>query len=162
MYADDYRYQISEKELSGILCGAHRPGHFDGVLTVVMKLLNIVRADRAYFGEKDYQQFLLIRDMARAFFLQTEILACTTVREEDGLALSSRNLNLSAAGRETAPTLNRLLRSGLDDEAVAGELAAAGFDVDYVVSREGRRFGAASLMNGELAVRLIDNVELGK
>ncbi|MBS04112.1 MAG: pantoate--beta-alanine ligase [Gammaproteobacteria bacterium] len=162
VYADDYRYQISEKELSGILCGAHRPGHFDGVLTVVMKLLNIVRADRAYFGEKDYQQFLLIRDMARAFFLQTEILACTTVREEDGLALSSRNLNLSAAGRETAPTLNRLLRSGLDDEAVAGELAAAGFDVDYVVSREGRRFGAASLMNGELAVRLIDNVELGE
>ena len=160
MYADEYRFKVSERELSGILCGAYRPGHFDGVLTVVMKLLNIVRAHRAYFGEKDYQQYLLIRDMARAFFVPTEIVACPTVREEDGLALSSRNLNLSASGRKTAPELNRWLRSTLDDDAVAGKLTAAGFDVDYVVSRDGRRFGAAALKNGDLAVRLIDNVEL--
>ena len=160
IYADDYRYQISEKEVSNSLCGAHRLGHFDGVLTVVMKLLNIARADRAYFGEKDYQQYLLIRDMVQAFFLRTDIVVCPTVREADGLAMSSRNLKLSAESRQIAPTLNRLLRSDMDDSGVAAGLAEMGFEVDYVVSQGERRFGAASLISGDLAVRLIDNVEL--
>ncbi len=158
IYADDYRYKVSESQLSNDLCGAHRPGHFDGVLTVVMKLLNLVQADRAYFGEKDYQQFQLIRDMAQAFFMPTEIVPCTTVREEDGLALSSRNLNLDPCSRRIAPVLNRLLRSGLSDQAVACELARAGFDVDYIETRNGRRFGAAALTCQGVPVRLIDNV----
>ena len=88
------RYRVTEIELSKMLEGAHRPGHFDAVLTVVLKLLQIAAADRAYFGEKDWQQLQLVRGLADAFFLPTAIVACATVREADGLALSSRNRRL--------------------------------------------------------------------
>ncbi|MGE0626000.1 MAG: pantoate--beta-alanine ligase [Pseudomonadales bacterium] len=158
MYPDGFRYRVEENALSGELCGEHRPGHFTGVLTVVMKLLNLVQPDRAYFGEKDYQQYLLIRDMCDAFFLDVTIVPCATVRESDGLAMSSRNENLDAAGRVKAALLNRLIRSEADDDAVIRALTEAGFTVDYVLSRHGRRFVAASLTCGERTVRLIDNV----
>jgi pantoate--beta-alanine ligase len=158
MYADGFRFQVDETRFSAELCGEHRPGHFTGVLTVVMKLLNIARADRAYFGEKDYQQYLLIRDMCEAFFMDVEIVPCATVREADGLAMSSRNENLDKAGRVKAGLLNNLIRSTLDDQQVAKALSEAGFDVDYIVSREGRRYAAASLECGDRVVRLIDNV----
>ncbi len=158
IYADGYRFQVDETQFSGTLCGEHRPGHFTGVLTVVMKLLNLTRADRAYFGEKDYQQYLLIRDMCDAFFMDVEIIPCATVREDDGLAMSSRNENLDAAGRAKAGLLNRLIRSNLSDAQVAQALSEAGFEVDYIVSRDGRRFAAASLACGDRVVRLIDNV----
>ena len=157
MYADGFRFQVDETQFSTELCGEHRAGHFTGVLTVVMKLLNLTRADRAYFGEKDYQQYLLIRDMGDAFFMDVDIVPCATVREGDGLAMSSRNENLDAAGRVKAGILNDLIRSPLDDEAVAEALTEAGFEVDYVLSREGRRFAAASLTCGDRVVRLIDN-----
>jgi pantoate--beta-alanine ligase len=160
MYADGYRYQVDETEFSRELCGAHRPGHFTGVLTVVMKLLNIVRPDRAYFGEKDYQQYLLIRDMCEAFFMDVEIVPCETVRETDGLAMSSRNENLDESGRATAGLLNTLIRSGLPDGLVVDVLTEAGFDVDYIVSKNGRRFAAAGLACGDRTVRLIDNVAI--
>src|SRR4029434_1281807 len=78
MYADGFRYRVSETELSTILEGAQRPGHFAGMLTVVLKLLNIASAERAYFGEKDWQQLHLVRGMAEAFFLKTAIVACPT------------------------------------------------------------------------------------
>ena len=161
MYPDDFRYQVDENQLSRELCGAHRAGHFTGVLTVVMKLLNIVRPTRAYFGEKDYQQYLLIRDMCTAFFVPVDIVPCETIREADGLAMSSRNENLDECGRATAGLLNTLIRSSLDDDTVTDALAGAGFEVDYIESREGRRFAAASLRCGERTVRLIDNVDLG-
>lgn len=154
MYPDGFSYRVDETAFSRELCGAHRPGHFTGVLTVVMKLINIVRPDVAYFGEKDYQQLELIRGMAEAFFLETEIRGLPTVREHDGLALSSRNLNLDAASREIAPRLHELIDSELTDEEVRARLGAEGFDVDYVESKYGRRFAAAKLG----AVRLIDNV----
>lgn len=157
LYPDDYRYRIEEQGFSGVLCGGHRPGHFTGVLTVVMKLLNLVRPDKAYFGEKDYQQYQLIRDMAAAFFLDSDIVACPTVREPDGLALSSRNALLDEAGRRLAPEFARLLRSNIDDAEVARRLGAAGFMVDYVETHDGRRFGAV-VVAGERQVRLIDNV----
>lgn len=158
MYADGYRFQVDENRFSSELCGEHRPGHFTGVLTVVMKLLNLVRADRAYFGEKDYQQYQLIRDMCEAFFMEVEIVPCPTVREADGLAMSSRNENLDTAGRVKAAMLNQLIRAPLSDEEVSQALTEAGFDVDYIISREGRRFAAASLTCGDRVVRLIDNV----
>lgn len=158
LYADGFRYQVDETEFSRELCGRHRSRHFTGVLTVVMKLLNIVRPDRAYFGEKDYQQLLLIRDMCQAFFMDVEIVGCKTVREDDGLALSSRNENLDVTSRAKAALLNTLIRSGLDDSTVAAALQEAGFCVDYIISREGRRFAAASLDSGGRSVRLIDNV----
>lgn len=160
IYADGYRFQVDESVFSRELCGAHRPGHFSGVLTVVMKLLNIVQPDRAYFGEKDYQQFQLIRDMCQAFFMEVEIVPCPTVRESDGLAMSSRNENLDSARREQAGLLNRLIRSLEDDAAVSRALADAGFNVDYVVSRDGRRFAAASVQCRDRSVRLIDNVAI--
>ena len=83
-----------------MLEGVYRPGFLEGVLTVVLKLLNLVRADRAYFGEKDYQQLRIVSEMAREFFLATQIVACPTVREESGLAMSSRNALLSPEGRD--------------------------------------------------------------
>ena len=95
MYPDGYQYRVSEHGLSATLEGAHRPGHFDGVLTVVLKLLNLVRPDRAYFGEKDRQQLELVQGMVRAFHLGVAIVPCPTVRDPDGLAQSSRNRRLS-------------------------------------------------------------------
>ena len=159
IYPDGFRYQVSESEFSRKLCGAHRDGHFTGVLTVVMKLLNIVRPARAYFGEKDFQQYQLIKDMARTFFLDVKIVPCEIVRESDGLALSSRNLNLDACAREKAPLIHNLISGNSTDDEIAGRLAKAGFDVDYVQSRYGRRFAAAKVGENPV-VRLIDNVPL--
>ena len=159
IYPDGFRYQVSESEFSRELCGAHRDGHFTGVLTVVMKLLNIVRPARAYFGEKDFQQYQLIKDMARTFFLDVKIVPCEIVRESDGLALSSRNLNLDACAREKAPLIHNLISGNSTDDEIAGRLAKAGFDVDYVQSRYGRRFAAAKVGENPV-IRLIDNVPL--
>lgn len=159
IYADGFTYAVDERQISKTLCGAHRDGHFTGVLTIVMKLLNIVRPAAAYFGEKDYQQFELIRGMARAFFLETQIIACPTVRESSGLALSSRNLNLDAKGESLAPRLHELINSELSDAEVVRRLTVLGFKVDYVMTQRGRRFAAARLGEGANQVRLIDNVE---
>lgn len=156
LYADGYRYRVTENSLSRDLEGAHRPGHFDGVLTVVLKLLNLVQPHRAYFGEKDRQQLDLVRGMAEALFLPGEIVACPTVREADGLALSSRNVRLSPAGRAHAAHFPRILRSAADASQAAAELEAAGFGVDYVEDRAGVRLGAVRTEN----VRLIDNVRI--
>jgi len=156
MYPDGYRYRVSENAESGALCGAHRPGHFEGVLTVVLKLLSLVRADRAYFGEKDYQQFHLIKGMAEAFFLGTEIIPCPTLREADGLAMSSRNMLLEPEHRRLAPALHRALRAKAGPAEIKKKLAALGFRPDYVEDRWGRRFAAAKLGK----VRLIDNVKI--
>ena len=158
MYPDGFRYQVEETQFSHRLCGAHRTGHFTGVLTVVMKLLNIVRPQRAYFGEKDFQQYKLIESMADAFFLDVEIVACQTVREEDGLAFSSRNLNLDNSERKLAPRLYEALVADVPDEDVCSRLTDSGFDVDYIETYDGRRFGAAKLGK----VRLIDNVSIAE
>ena len=130
--------------LSTAMEGAQRPGHFDGVLTVVLKLLQIASADRAYFGEKDWQQLILVQGMTEAFFLPTRVVACPTVREPDGLALSSRNRRLPPQDRERAPHFHRILSSARSAEA-ASELRASGFTVDYVEDRDRRRLGAVRL-----------------
>ncbi len=158
LYADDFRYQVHETEFSLDLCGANRPGHFTGVLTVVMKLLNIVRPARAYFGKKDFQQYRLIQDMCTAFFMPVEIVGCETVREADGLAMSSRNKLLDKPGREKAVLLHSALQSSLSDAEVCQHLQAHGFTVDYIVSRDGRRYGAVVVECEGHPVRLIDNV----
>jgi pantoate--beta-alanine ligase len=156
IYPDDYNYSISERSFSLQLCGAHRPGHFDGVLTVVMKLLQIVNPDQAFFGEKDYQQLMLIRGLAEAFFLRCQIVSAPTVREKDGLAMSSRNSRLSSEQRLLAPEIYRSLKEEKTLAAVESRLQKKGFKVEYAEEKEGRRFIAAFL--GE--VRLIDNVKI--
>lgn len=154
IYPDNFRFRVTEGSLSTLFEGAHRPGHFDGVLTVVLKLVLLVRPDRAYFGEKDIQQLLLVRDMAAALFLPTEIVACPTVRAPDGLALSSRNARLSPEGRAKAPDFARILRNERDPGTARAQLAAGGFEVDYVEQYEHWRLGAVRIEG----VRLIDNV----
>jgi len=154
MYPNGTDYTVQEAVFSRELCGAHRPGHFTGMLTVVMKLLQIADAERAYFGEKDYQQLQLVRGMVAAFFLPTTIVGCPIVREADGLAMSSRNARLSPAERALAPRFHALLRQAATPAAARAELAAAGFAVDYVEDRGGRRFGAVRLG----PTRIIDNV----
>ncbi|MBV9575406.1 MAG: pantoate--beta-alanine ligase [Gammaproteobacteria bacterium] len=156
MYPDNYEIQIAEINLSKELEGEHRPGHFNGMLTIVLKLLNLVQATRAYFGEKDYQQLCLIKKMAAALFIPTEIIACATVRAEDGLALSSRNSRLTAEQRQKAADFPRLLQSTLSPEEIVIELQQLGFKVDYVVDKWQRRLGAVWLED----VRLIDNIPL--
>jgi pantoate--beta-alanine ligase len=156
LYPDGYRFRVVENELSRELEGAHRPGHFDGVLTVVLKLLNLVRPQRAYFGEKDWQQLALVRGMVAALFLPYEIVACPTVRDGDGLALSSRNRRLSPEARARAAAFPRILREEIDGSTASGALTAAGLEVDYVADRNGVRLGAVHLEG----VRLIDNVRI--
>jgi pantoate--beta-alanine ligase len=155
IYQDDYKYSLVEKKLSKLLCGAFREGHFEGVLTVVMKLLNIIRPTKAYFGEKDYQQYLLIKGMVEAFFMDVEIVPCPIVREENGLAMSSRNLRLTEVERTKAALFPALLLNSDTAEEAAEKLNKEGFKVDYVEEYNGRRFGAVHIGN----VRLIDNVK---
>jgi pantoate--beta-alanine ligase len=157
LYPDNYCYRVTENMLSTVLEGARRPGHFEGVLTVVLKLLLIASADRAYFGEKDWQQLALVRGMAQAFFIQTTIVSCPTIRAADGLALSSRNVRLGPADRQKAPEFHRLLSSAPSADVADRALRAAGFLVEYVEDRDGRRLGAVRLGD----VRLIDNVAIG-
>jgi pantoate--beta-alanine ligase len=154
IYPDGYRYRVTETEFSRTLEGVHRPGHFDGVLTIVMKLLLLVRPDRAYFGEKDLQQLLLVRDMAAAFFLPVEIVASPTVRAPDGLALSSRNALLSTVGRVKAAEFARALREAPGCADARARLEQDGFGVDYIEEHEQWRLGAVRLDG----IRLIDNV----
>lgn len=163
LYPDQYRYRISETETSKLLEGEHRPGHFDGMLTVVLKLLNIASADVAYFGEKDFQQLLLVREMLDAFQHPTRIVACPTLRETDGLAMSSRNRRLNAAQRALAVEWSRTLADlSLGCLDVRKRLEALGFRVDYVEERWGRRLGAVHTpaIDGGAEIRLIDNVSL--
>ena len=166
------------------LCGAFRPGHFEGVATVVAKLFNMVQPDDAWFGEKDFQQLQVIRRLVRDLDLPVRVHGVPTVRESDGLALSSRNVYLSEQERTAAPTLNRTLRALADavargqpiDAEIAraeAEIAAAGFEpIDYVAvvdaetlspitemsSRAARALAAARLGKA----RLIDNVAVEK
>jgi pantoate--beta-alanine ligase len=182
MYPEGAATRVSVTGLADLLEGEHRPGFFTGVATIVCKLLLQVLPDIAVFGEKDYQQLLVVRRMVTDLWIPTRIEAVPTVREADGLALSSRNAYLTPEQRQVAPTLHRTLdavasgvASGADavDRAEWGEaeLLRAGFDaVDYVTVRDaetlslwqgptrpGRVLAAARLGN----TRLIDNVPLG-
>lgn len=156
MYPEGYTMKVSETGLSEKFCGAFRPGHFEGMLTVVLKLLQIIEADVAYFGEKDFQQLKLVEKLVQAFFLKTQIVGCPTQRATDGLALSSRNLLLTPADRQAAPEFSKLLKSKLSPSEIKEQLSRKGFRVDYVEEWEGRRLGAVHLGS----VRLIDNVQI--
>ena len=170
---------VSVPGVSEGLCGASRPGHFDGVSTVVTKLLNMVQPDIAVFGEKDFQQLAVIRKMAHDLCLPVQIMGAPIVRAADGLALSSRNGYLSEAERRTAPRLHQTLKyveqqllagrrdfASLLDEATR-QLVDAGFRLDYLELRDAASLQPASARTSDIAIlaaaflgttRLIDNL----
>ncbi|MAT46428.1 MAG: pantoate--beta-alanine ligase [Verrucomicrobiaceae bacterium] len=183
-YATDHSVRVSENLLSRNLCGAARPGHFEGVCTVVLKLFHALLPSAAVFGKKDYQQLAIIRRLVRDLFLPIEIHDIETVRDPDGLALSSRNLTLNQEHRADAPRIHRALlaardlretgeqRSEVYLKAARHHLlhdAPAGLQIDYLelVDREnlqllpkvaGPALLAAAVYYDD--VRLIDNVEI--
>jgi len=112
LYPTEYLTFVTVEKLSDKLCGKFRPGHFRGVTTIVCKLFNIVRPTRAYFGQKDYQQSLIIRKMVEDLNFDIEIIVCSTIREQDGLAMSSRNLYLSNEERKAASIIYKSLKEG--------------------------------------------------
>jgi pantoate--beta-alanine ligase len=132
MYPGAQRAFVEVNEISDQLCGPFRPGHFRGVATVVLKLLNIVQPDRSYFGEKDAQQIAVIRQLVKDLNVPVEILEVPTVREADGLALSSRNQYLTAEERSIAPTLYRALQAAM-------ALISAGTTCTAEIKREALR-----------------------
>ena len=170
LYPQPQTFLVRPPPLADELEGRVRPGFFQGVATVVLKLLQCVQPAVAVFGKKDYQQLALVREMARQFDVPVEILAGETVRAPDGLALSSRNGYLSAAERAEAPRLHAVLQKvtrGLEPAKAVEELAAAGWQPDYVEVR--RRGDLAQPAAGDErvvlgaarlgATRLIDNLE---
>lgn len=110
MYPDGFSTSVDVGDIGKILCGASRPGHFNGVATVVAKFFNIVMPDKAYFGQKDYQQAVIVKKLVKELNLDIDIIVCPTVREPDGLAMSSRNIYLSQEERRAAAVLYRTLR----------------------------------------------------
>ncbi len=154
MYADGYAYQIQENKLCQLMEGKHRPGHFNGVLTVVMKLLQLTRPHRAYFGEKDYQQYLLIQKMVNAFFMDVEVKPCPTIREPSGLAYSSRNNRLNQEQKIIANQFANVFHQYNKPCAlIVKELTDLGIAVEYVEEYQNRRFAAVVIGD----IRLIDN-----
>src|ERR1017187_6409642 len=154
LYPDGYRLGVEPVGDAPVMEAALRPGHMQGVMTVVLKLLGMVRPDRAYFGEKDYQQLTVVTDMVREFFIPTEIVPCPTVRAASGLAESSRNRLLSPEGKEKAAWLFRALTTAVNPTEARSILQGQGFAVEYVEERWGSGLAAACVEG----VRLIDNV----
>jgi pantoate--beta-alanine ligase len=159
MYPPGFQTWVEVEELGSILEGEHRPGHFRGVATVVLKLFSIVRPDRAYFGQKDAQQVAVIRRMIRDLALEVELRVLPIVRDADGLALSSRNALLSPDERRRALALPRALATRDRDAALAELARSNGLVVDYVdVADFEPRVLAGAVRVG--STRLIDNVPL--
>jgi pantoate--beta-alanine ligase len=158
MYPPGYQTWVDVTELGAMLEGAHRPGHFRGVATICLKLFNVVRPDVAFYGQKDAQQVDVLRRMAADLHLEVELVVVPTVRDPDGLALSSRNARLSPEERARALALPRALATG-DPETARAILEAARLDVDYVaVAPFDPPTLAAAVRVG--STRLIDNVPL--
>jgi pantoate--beta-alanine ligase len=183
MYPPDFATLVQVSGLTEGLCGAHRAGHFDGVTTVVTKLLIQALPDIAYFGEKDYQQLTVVRRLARDLNIPVLIAGVPTVREADGLALSSRNVYLSAEERRIAPNLARVLRSvaaalARDPTVVQREIARgsaalqqSGFTVEYLEIREAETLAVTSEVTARSRIfaavrlgttRLIDNMPIAR
>ncbi len=171
LYPEPQTYIVRPPPLGAELEGRFRPGFFEGVSTVVLKLLNCVQPVAAVFGKKDYQQLVIVRGMVRQFDISSTIVAGETVREPDGLAMSSRNGYLSAAERAEAPRLHRVLAAvahGLPPAEAMQQLVGAGWRPDYIEVRRRADLAVPQAGDRELvalaaarlgSTRLIDNVE---
>jgi pantoate--beta-alanine ligase len=171
LYPEKQDFKVHPGPLGDELEGRFRPGFFQGVATVVLKLLNCVQPVAAVFGKKDYQQLMIVRNMVRQLDLPVRIVAGETLREPDGLAMSSRNAYLSAAERAEAPRLHRVLqavKAGMHPDEAFAELSAAGWKPDYVEVRRRDDLGVPDPKDKERVVlaaarlgttRLIDNLE---
>ena len=179
VYPDGFATKISVAGVSEPLEGAFRPGHFDGVATVVNKLFGMTQAGRAFFGEKDWQQLQVVRRLTTDLNIPVRIIGCPTIREEDGLAMSSRNVRLSAVERETAPVLHAALQTAaaamragtpVSDalDAARATITAAGFGtIEYLDLRRAESLAPAEDLSSPVRmlvavwlgdVRLIDNI----
>jgi len=156
LYPDDYKYQIKNTSPIGqIMEGKMRPGHFDGMLSIVLKMHCLILPNKSYFGEKDYQQYKLIKEMVNAYLLNTEIIGCPIIRNKNNLALSSRNNRLNKKDLKLAGKFPEILSDfNLNNDQVKQELIKHNFKVDYIYNYDDRRFGAVYLND----VRLIDNL----
>ena len=181
IYPAGFSTTVQPGAIAELLEGEHRPGHFDGMATVVARLLGLVRSDVAYFGRKDAQQLAIVEQLTRDLAIQTEIRGIDTVREADGLAMSSRNRRLDAEGRRRALAISRGLftaerlaergerSAGTLEMAILGELAAEHLDVDYATLVDAATFRPVDMLDRPCVlvvaahvgdVRLIDNVRL--
>ena len=183
MYPPEFAAKISMGSLTEKMCGASRPGHFDGVCTVVMKLLGVVQPHRLYLGRKDAQQLRILERMIADLNLDVKVTACPTVREKDGLAVSSRNLGLSEAHREQAPRLHAALRLAQreilvehvrDPQMLTRKMrkqiaSGSEIDIEYIAVIDPETFEELPTLTGRVLiavaarlgdVRLIDNIQI--
>lgn len=182
MYPDGYKTYVTVEDLSNVLCGKSRPGHFRGVATVVCKLFNIASPDRAYFGQKDAQQLVVIKKMVQDLNMDVKIIACPIVREKDGLAKSSRNVYLNPDERKRATVLYQALleaqrmveagerKASLILQAITEKLNTASPTlIDYVQIVDADTLEPAAMLSGRVLIalavkfgttRLIDNIIL--
>jgi len=179
LYYKDFSTYVAVDKLSGIMCGVTRPVHFRGVATVVSKLFNIVMPDRAYFGLKDYQQYVIIKRMVKDLNFRTKVIGCPIIREKSGLAMSSRNTYLSPEAKEQAVNIHKILvnakknfNSGKNIDAVIKETAKLlsaieNSEIDYIEARDSNTLQPAvkTTKNVVIAaavkisnIRLIDNI----
>ena len=159
MYSSTSKFTVqTDHPLAHTLEGAHRSGHFNGVLTIVLKLLNCIQPQNIYFGEKDFQQYRLIEAMVNDFCLNTRVMMCPTVREKSGLALSSRNRRLSADNKLLADTVAALIHTTTAENIteIKSALDQLGVEFDYLNIQDNRVYAAFYINN----VRLIDNFAL--
>lgn len=182
MYPQGYKTYVNVETITEKLCGAFREGHFRGVTTIVCKLFNIVQPDKAYFGQKDAQQLIVVRKMVEDLNMDVEVVACPTVREKDGLALSSRNVHLSFEERKKALQISRalfeaeeMIKSGIKDadkikkhiiEKLGKELSSG---IEYVEIVDGVTIERLKKIEGNVLIaiaakvgktRLIDNIQI--
>lgn len=180
MYPRGYKTYVNVEEITDVLCGRSRPGHFRGVTTVVCKLFNIIEPDRAYFGQKDAQQAIVIKKMVKDMNMNTDIIVCPIVREADGLAMSSRNVYLNSEERKSALILSkalleaeRIIKSGeINKEKVLeflkGKINTEKLaDIDYVQILDASELKELDILDGSVLIalavrfgstRLIDNI----
>ena len=183
MYPTPDTRQFEYPPVSTVMEGAHRPGHFNGVCQVVSRLFYIARPDRAYFGEKDWQQIAVVKAMVRQLGLKVQIVECDIVREKDGLAMSSRNTLLAPDERAIAPTIYKALKASVSyaqkhtvqethDKVVADINAVEGLDVEYFSIVDGNTLqditswedspyvvGCITVYCGKTPIRLIDHIK---